>query len=60
MFYNIEVLKVPGVWEGPKMTANVNGVSESLFNVGVCLQIGHYVTEDDVRYIVDTIKNTII
>lgn len=40
--------------------AYVNGVSESLFAVGLCLPAGPYVTDDDVRYIVDTIKNAII
>jgi len=40
--------------------AYVNGVSESLFKVGICLPAGPYVTDDDVRYIVDTIKSSII
>ena len=40
--------------------AYVNGVSESLFKVGICLPAGPYVTDDDVRYIVDCIKNVII
>ena len=35
----------------------INGVSESLFKVGMCLPAGPYVTDDDVRYIVDTIKS---
>lgn len=39
--------------------AYVNGVSESLFAVGLCLPAGPYVTDDDVRYIVDSIKNAI-
>ena len=39
--------------------AYVNGVSESLFKVGICLPAGPYVTDDDVRYIVDTIKEAI-
>ena len=39
--------------------AYVNGVSESLFKVGMCLPAGPYVTDDDVRYIVDTIKANI-
>ena len=34
----------------------VNGVSEAIFKVGMCLPAGPYVTDDDVRYIVDTIK----
>lgn len=40
--------------------AYVNGVSEALFKVGMCLPAGPYVTEEDVRYIVDTIKEAII
>jgi len=39
--------------------AYANGVSESLFKVGICLPAGPYVTDDDVRYIVDTIKGSI-
>jgi dTDP-4-amino-4,6-dideoxygalactose transaminase/very-short-patch-repair endonuclease len=39
--------------------AYVNGVSESLFAVGLCLPAGPYVTDDDVRYIVATIKAAI-
>ncbi len=38
----------------------VNGVSESLFKVGLCLPAGPYVTDEDVRYIVDSIKNAIV
>ncbi len=37
----------------------VNGVSEAIFKVGMCLPAGPYVTDDDVRYIVETIKNAI-
>ena len=40
--------------------AYVNGVSEALFKVGMCLPAGPYVTDDDVRYIVETIKDNII
>ncbi len=39
--------------------AYVNGVSEALFKIGMCLPAGPYVTDDDVRYIVDTIKENI-
>jgi dTDP-4-amino-4,6-dideoxygalactose transaminase/very-short-patch-repair endonuclease len=39
--------------------AYVNGVSESLFAVGLCLPAGPYVTDADVRYIVDSIKAAI-
>ncbi len=40
--------------------AYVNGVSEALFKVGMCLPAGPYVTEDDVRFIVDAIKSLIV
>jgi dTDP-4-amino-4,6-dideoxygalactose transaminase/very-short-patch-repair endonuclease len=40
--------------------AYVNGVSESLFAVGLCLPAGPYVTDDDVRYIVDSIRAAIV
>jgi dTDP-4-amino-4,6-dideoxygalactose transaminase len=40
--------------------AYINGVSEAIFKVGMCLPAGPYVTDDDVRYIADTIKANII
>ena len=40
--------------------AYVNGVSEAIFKVGLCLPAGPYVTDEDVRYIVDTIKGNIL
>ena len=40
--------------------AYVNGVSESLFRRGICLPAGPYVSDDDVRYITDTIKASIV
>ena len=40
--------------------AYVNGVSEAIFKVGLCLPAGPYVTDEDVRYIVDTIKGSIL
>ena len=40
--------------------AYVNGVSEAIFKVGMCLPAGPYVSDDDVRYIVETIKNSIL
>ena len=40
--------------------AYVNGVAESLFKVGLCLPSGPYVTDDDVRYIVEAIRSLII
>ena len=42
------------------MPAYTNGVSEELFAVGICLPAGPYVTDEDVRYIVDTIKENIL
>jgi dTDP-4-amino-4,6-dideoxygalactose transaminase len=36
--------------------AYVNGISESLFRVGMCLPTGPYVSDNDVMYIVDCIK----
>ena len=39
--------------------AYINGVSEALFKIGMCLPAGPYVTDDDVRYIVETIKGAI-
>ncbi|MBQ7451601.1 MAG: DegT/DnrJ/EryC1/StrS family aminotransferase, partial [Prevotella sp.] len=39
--------------------AYLNGVSEAVFKVGMCLPAGPYVSDDDVRYIVDTIKANI-
>ena len=40
--------------------AYINGVSEDVFKVGMCLPAGPFVTDEDVRYIVDTIKSAII
>lgn len=40
--------------------AYLNGVSEALFKVGLCLPSGPYVTDEDVHYIVDQIKAAII
>ena len=40
--------------------AYVNGVSESIFKIGFCLPAGPYVTDDDVRYIVECIKEAIV
>ena len=39
--------------------AYVNGVSEEIFKVGFCLPAGPYVSDDDVHYIVDCIKEAI-
>lgn len=40
--------------------AYVNGVSEAMFKIGMCLPAGPCVSDDDVKYIVDTIKSAII
>lgn len=40
--------------------AYVNGVSETIFKVGMCLPAGPYVSDEDVKYIVETIKANII
>ena len=40
--------------------AYTNGVSESLFATGICLPAGPWVTDDQVRYIVDQIKAAIL
>ena len=39
--------------------AYVNGVSESIFKVSMCLPAGPCVSEEEIRYIVETIKNAI-
>ena len=40
--------------------AYVNGVSEAIFKVGMCLPAGPYVSDEDVKYIVDSIKAAIV
>lgn len=37
----------------------INGTSESLFKTGICLPSGPWVTDEHIRYIVKTIKNSI-
>lgn len=39
--------------------AYVNGVSEKLYKTGICLPSGPWVTDDDVKYIVETILQQI-
>ena len=39
--------------------AYVNGVSEAIFKVGMCLPAGPYVKDEDVKYIVECIKELI-
>ena len=40
--------------------AYTNGVSEAIFKVGMCLPAGPYVSDEDVKYIVETIKSAIV
>lgn len=40
--------------------AYVNGVSEAIFKIGMCLPAGPMVTDDDIAYIVQSIKEAII
>ncbi len=40
--------------------AYLNGVSEEIFKIGMCLPAGPYVSDEDVKYIVDTIKESIV
>ena len=40
--------------------AYINGVSEAKFKIGLCLPTGPCVSDDDVKYIVDTIKDAIV
>ena len=37
-----------------------NGIEEDLFKVGFCLPAGPYVTDEDVRYIVECLKEAIV
>ena len=46
------------VYEGAPVYTN--GVEEDVFKIGMCLPAGPYVTDDDVKYIVECIKNAII
>ena len=40
--------------------AYLNGVSEEIFKIGMCLPAGPYVSDEDVKYIVQTIKESIL
>jgi dTDP-4-amino-4,6-dideoxygalactose transaminase len=40
--------------------AYINGISEAIFKVGMCLPAGPYVSDDDVKYIVEMIKAAIV
>ena len=47
------------VANGSQMTAYINGVSENLFKVGLCLPSGPCVTDDDIHYIINSIRSAI-
>ena len=40
--------------------AYINGISEEIFKVGMCLPAGPYVSDEDIMYIVNTIKSAIV
>lgn len=40
--------------------AYVNGVSEAVFKMGMCLPAGPNVSDEDVKYIVETIMNALV
>ncbi len=40
--------------------AYVNGISEEVFRMGMCLPAGPYVSNDDVKYIIETIRSAIL
>lgn len=40
--------------------AYINGVSEAIFKVGMCLPAGPMVSDEDIEYIVDTIKSAVL
>lgn len=40
--------------------AYINGISEEIFKIGMCLPAGPYVSDDDVRYIVKKIREAIV
>lgn len=40
--------------------AYLNGISEKLYKTGICLPSGPWVTDDDVKYIAETIKGMIV
>ena len=53
----VEIHKQP-VYAGAAVYTK--GIEEELFKVGFCLPAGPYVTDDDVRYIVESIKEGIV
>ena len=53
----VTVHKQPVYADSP---AYLNGVSEEIFKVGVCIPAGPCVTDEDVKYIVECIKEAIV
>lgn len=49
---------IHGLWQ--TKICQEGSTSEAIFKVGMCLPAGPYVSDDDVRYIVETIKPAII
>ena len=59
MSSELEVMSLPGGTirqTCDKSVTYTRGVEEELFKVGFCLPAGPYVTDEDVRYIVECIK----
>lgn len=54
---NVEAMHKQPVYAG--CDVYTNGVEEAIFKIGMCLPAGPYVTDEDVRYIVDCIKEAI-
>lgn len=46
------------VYEGSVVFTN--GIEEEIFKIGMCLPAGPYVSDDDVRYIVECVKEAIV
>ena len=61
-----EQLKIESLGDGvicqtsDRSIAYINGVSEEIFKVGFCLPAGPMVTDEDVHYIVECIKEAIV
>ena len=55
--FSCDPLLAPMLADAPVYT---NGVEEGIFKVGMCLPAGPYVSDDDVKYIVESIKEAIV
>ena len=59
---NLKIENLPGGitrQTSDKSVAYTKGVEEDIFKVGFCLPAGPYVTDDDVRYIVECIREAV-